>query len=80
MPDIETEVREKILHADIKILQNMGCSDKTMEIMVAEHACRVETLSKALVDPGMAKAMLLVLARKFLDCANEIDDRTVVVL
>lgn len=72
---IVDRVRDRILKADISLLNGINCSDDVMSTMAAEHAARCETLAKA-IDPSLGRPLLVMAAKALLDAAKQIDEAT----
>lgn len=73
--DLEADVRERLLHTDIGLLNDHNVSDNTMMMMAAEHGARVETLCKA-IDPTRGRAVALMIANHLLEIVKEIGAAT----
>lgn len=72
----EEDARERILQADIALLNDHNVGDGFMSLLAAEHAARCETFCKA-IEPTAGRALLLVIAGALLTAAQTIDAKTV---
>ncbi len=74
---LSSEIERRVLETDIAILDEHNVSDDTMSLLAAEHAARVETLSK-MIEPSLGRAFLLVVAGALLSAAKQIDAATTI--
>ncbi len=58
---INRKVGEAILATDVRLLEDHAASEEVIGLMLAEHAARVQTLSR-LIDPIMARTLLMMVA------------------
>jgi hypothetical protein len=73
---IQTDIDDRILAADVELLNDHGVSDTVVSHMAAEHAARSETLAK-MIEPTMGRALLLMISGALLSAAKQIDAATV---
>jgi hypothetical protein len=72
----EAIISERLLAADVALLEDHNVSDEFMTLLAAEHAARCETFAKA-IEPTLGRAFLLVAAGALLSAAKQIDGASV---
>jgi hypothetical protein len=72
--NLEQRIRRDLLLADVGLLNEAGCEDKTLALLGGEHAARTEQLVKAVQCPTYGRALALELSQQFLNIAQQIED------
>lgn len=75
VPDLEDDVQESLLQADVAVLNAHGVRDTVLAHLAAEHAARIERLM-LMVEPTLGRAVLLTAAAALLEVAKTIDAMT----